>query len=81
MYLLQRSAQGYPEEAILLPRIDQVVDGVAGHEVLCFLDAYKSYHQIPMAPEDIEKMMFVPDDVIFCYTRIPFGLKNAQVKF
>lgn len=29
-----------------LPWIDQVVDAVAGHEVLYFLDAYKGYHQI-----------------------------------
>lgn len=32
------------KKPFLLPRIDQVIDVVAGHEVLYFLDAYKEYH-------------------------------------
>lgn len=64
-----------------LLQIDQVVDAVAIHQVLCFLDAYKGYHQTPMALEDMEKTTFVMDDDIFCYTRMPFRLKNAQAEF
>lgn len=33
------------KKPFLLPCIDQVVDTVVGHEVLCFLDADKGYHQ------------------------------------
>lgn len=61
--------------------IDQVIDAVASYEVLCFLDAYKGYHQIPMAPEDMENTAFVTDNSIFCYTRMPFGLKTVHVEF
>lgn len=57
-----------PKKPFPLPRIDQVVDVVVGHEVLCFLDAYKGYHQILIAEEDIDKMAFVMNDSIFFYT-------------
>lgn len=52
-----------------------------GHEVLCFLNDYKGYYQILMAPKDMDETVFVTDNGIICYTRIPFRLKNAQVKF
>lgn len=50
-----------------LSRIYQVIDAVPRHEVLWFLDAYKGYPQIPMAPEDMEKTTFVINDGIFYY--------------
>lgn len=52
-----------------------------GYKVLCFLNTYKGYHQIPMALEDMEKIAFVTKDDIFCYTRMSFWLKNAQAEF
>ncbi|GJX32293.1 reverse transcriptase domain-containing protein [Tanacetum coccineum] len=42
-----------------------------------FLDAYKGYHQIKMAKEDEEKTAFITSQWIFCYSKMPFGLKNA----
>ena len=44
-----------PKDPFALPRIDQVIDSVAGSELLCFLDAYSGYNQIKMALEDQEK--------------------------
>ena len=35
-----------------LPRIDQIIHATAGHNSLCFLDAYSGYHQIKMAEPD-----------------------------
>lgn len=61
-----------PKNPFPLLRIDQVADVVVGHEVLCFLDAYKGYHQFPIAVEVMEKNTFIIDDDIFCYTRTPF---------
>lgn len=75
------SNKAIPKKLFPLPQIDQIVDAVAGHEVLYFLDAYKGYHQIPIAPEDMEKTTFVTDDNIFYYTRMPSGLKNTQPQF
>ena len=33
-----------PKDSFALPRIDQIVDVAAGHEILSFLDAFSRYH-------------------------------------
>ena len=40
------------------------------------MDGFSRYNQIKMAPEDMEKTTFVTQWGTFCYTVIPFGLKN-----
>lgn len=57
-----------------LPRIDQLVDSIAGCELFSFLDAYSGYHQISMAKEDKEKTTFIMPFDVFCYTKMPFEL-------
>lgn len=47
------------KDSFLLPRIDQLVDSIAGHKLLTFMDAISRYNQIQMAKEDQEKMAFV----------------------
>lgn len=39
-----------PKYSFPLPRINQIVDSIARHKMLSFLDAFSGYHQIPMAP-------------------------------
>ena len=46
-----------PKDSFPLP-IDQIVDALAGHGMLSFLDAFSDYHQIPMHPHDAEKTAF-----------------------
>src|SRR5438105_8367166 len=41
-----------PKDNFPLPRIDQLVDSIAGCKLLSFLDAYSGYHQVQMAKED-----------------------------
>ena len=41
-----------PKDSFPLPRIDQLVDSTAGHELLTFLDAFLGYNQILMKEED-----------------------------
>ncbi|GKA77450.1 reverse transcriptase domain-containing protein, partial [Tanacetum coccineum] len=43
----------------------------------CFLDAYKGYHRIQMAEGDEDKTSFFVGEGVFCYRKMPFGLKNA----
>ncbi|CAL8993945.1 unnamed protein product [Prunus brigantina] len=43
-----------PKDSFPLPRIDQLVDATAGHELLSFMDAYSGYNQIFMHPTDRE---------------------------
>lgn len=50
-----------------LHSIDQLVDGTIGYDIMNFLDAYSSYHQIHMSVKDKEKMTFIIKDGTFCY--------------
>ena len=47
-------------------------------ELLCFLDAYSGYRQISMCIEDEEKTTFVTPFGVYCYIKMPFGMKNAS---
>ena len=40
------------KDSFPLPRIDQLVNATARHELLSFMDAYSGYNQIRMCPED-----------------------------
>ena len=41
-----------PNDSFPLPKIDQVVDAIAGHERMSFLDTYRGYHQIAIEEAD-----------------------------
>jgi len=69
------------KDSYLLPKIDKLVDSTVGHELLSFMDAFSGYHQIPLAAEDQEKTLFVVDSGLYCYTMMPFGLKNAGATY
>ena len=64
-----------------LPFIDQMLDRLAGHPHLCFLDGYSGYNQIAIAPEDQEKTTFTCPYGTFSFRRMPFGLCNALATF
>ncbi|XP_027182223.1 uncharacterized protein LOC113780640 [Coffea eugenioides] len=70
-----------PKDCYPLPRIDTLVDSAMGYDILCFLDAFKGYHQIGMSEEDQEKTAFYTDRGTYCYTTMPFGLKNAGATY
>ena len=48
-----------PKDIFPLPRIDQLVDSIAGHELLSFMDAFSGYNQIIMDKQDQEKTAFI----------------------
>ena len=70
-----------PKDSFPLPRIDLIVDATAGHELLSFMDAFSSYNQISMDPDDQEKTSFVTTQRTYCYCVMPFGLKNAGATY
>ncbi|XP_058222964.1 uncharacterized protein LOC131332683 [Rhododendron vialii] len=70
-----------PMDRFPLPRIEQMVDATAGYEQVSFMDAYRGYHQIALAPEDQEKTAFISPRGTYCYKVVPFGLKNAGATF
>ncbi|GJW15401.1 hypothetical protein Tco_0019534, partial [Tanacetum coccineum] len=67
-----------PQDCYLLSEIDWNVESLSDYPFKCFLDAYKGYHQIQMAEVDEEKMTFHTPHGVYCYTKMPFGLKNAE---
>lgn len=70
-----------PKDNFSLPRIDQIVNFTARHEMLSFLDVYSGYHQIPMYPPDKEKTSFITPHRLYCYEVAPFGLKNVRATY
>ena len=73
--------KAYPKDSYPLPRIDQLVDSTAGHQLLSFMDAFSGYNQIKMDEADQEKTSFITSQGLFCYKVMPFGLKNAGATY
>ena len=59
------------------PFIDEVLEGVGGHEIYSFMDGFLGYHQIRIAKEDRNKTTFMIEWGSFQYSMMSFGLKNA----
>ena len=73
--------KAYPKDSFPLPRIDQLVDSIAGHKLLTFMDAFSGYNQIKMVKEDQEKTAFITSQGFYCYKVMPFGLNNAGATY
>jgi hypothetical protein len=71
----------YPKDPFDLPRIDQVIDSMAGCDLLYFLDCYSRYHQIAIKEEDQKKTAFITPFGAYCYTTMSFRLKNARATY
>jgi hypothetical protein len=71
----------YPKDEYLLPRIYQIIDSIASCELLSFLDAYSGYHQISLAIDDEEKIVFITPFGVFYYIRMAFGLMNGGATY
>jgi hypothetical protein len=70
-----------PKVPYPLPCIDQIVDSTAGCKTLSFLDAYSGYHQIKMKESDQLATSFITPFGMYCYTTMPFGLRNAGATY
>nr|GEW58668.1 reverse transcriptase domain-containing protein [Tanacetum cinerariifolium] len=58
-----------PQDCYPLPEIDWKVESLCG------------YHKIQLAEADEEKIAFHTGQWVYCYTKMPFGLKNAGVTY
>ena len=70
-----------PKYDFPLPHIDILVDNIAGHALLSFMDGFSGYNQIKMAPKDMEKISFINPWGTYCYKVMPFGLKNVGATY
>jgi hypothetical protein len=70
-----------PKDPFPLLPIDQIMDSTSSCALLCFLDGYSGFHQLPMSRKDEEHTTFIIVDGLFCYVSMPYGLKNALPTF
>jgi hypothetical protein len=70
-----------PKDHFGLPRIDQVVNSMAGCVLLRFLGYYSGYHQIALKEEDQIKIAFITPFGIYACKTMSFGLKNAGATY
>lgn len=70
-----------PKDDFPLPITELMIDATTGHEALSFMDESSGYNQICMSPRDEESTAFRTPKGIYCYTVMPFGLKNAGATY
>ena len=64
-----------------MPHIDILVDNIARHALLSFMDGFSRYNQIKMALDDMEKTSFITPWGTYYYKVMPFGLKNVGATY
>src|SRR3954464_8061577 len=71
----------FSKDEFPLPVTDIMVDNTAGYERMSFMDGFSGYNQIKMHPDDERHTDFRTPLGVFCYTVMPFGLKNVGATY
>eukprot|EP00253_Pinus_taeda_P004694 PITA_04694 len=64
-----------------LPTMEQILQSVAGSELISFLDGFSGYNQVLVHPDDQLKTTFRTKWGTYAYQKMPFGLINAGATF
>lgn len=75
---VHQTKQSLQKDSYPLPQIDLLIDSMAGHQQLSFMDAFSGYNQIKLDKFNQDKTSFVISQGIFSYKVMSFGLKNAR---
>jgi len=70
-----------PKDDFPLSYIDVLVDNIASSALMSSMDGFSRYNQIKMATEDMTKTIFTTEWEVYCYTVMPFGLKNVGATY
>jgi len=68
-----------PKDPFGLPHIEEVVDSMAGCELLSFLDCYSGYHQISLKEDDQIKTSFITHCVRIATRPCPSDSKMLEL--
>jgi len=66
-----------PKDEFLLPIMDVMINSRCGFEWMSFMDGFSGYNQMKMYPDDEKHTSFRMPLGMYCYTVMPFGLKNT----
>nr|GEU40805.1 DNA-directed DNA polymerase [Tanacetum cinerariifolium] len=69
------------KDHFLLPFMDQMLERLAENKYFYFFDGFSGYFQIPIDPNDQEKITFTCPFGTYAYRRMPFGLCNIPATF
>src|SRR4051812_40459649 len=58
-----------------------MIDNTCGFERMSFMDGFSGYNHIKMSPADEKHTSFRTPLEVYCYTVMPFGLKNAGATY
>ena len=61
--------------------MDVIINNTCGFEMMSFMDGFSGYNQIKMYPNDEKHTSFQTLLGMFCYTLMPFVLKNAGTTY
>lgn len=61
-----------------MPHIDTIMDSIAGHDILSFMDGFLGYNHIIINKEYQHKTTFTTPWGTLYWAVMPFGLKNAR---
>jgi len=60
---------------------DVMIDNTCGFERMSFMDGFSGYNQIKMYPDDEKHTSFRTPLGVYCYTVMPFELKNVGATY
>jgi len=68
----------YPKDEFSLSITNVMIDNTYGFKRIYFMDDFSGYNQIKMYPDDEKHKSFWTPLGVYCYTVMPFGLKNQR---
>jgi len=70
-----------PKDEFSLAITDVMIDNTCDFERMSFMDGFSGYNQIKMYPDYEKHTSFRKPFGVYCYTVMPFGLKNAGATY
>jgi len=70
-----------PKDEFPFPITDVMINNTCGFEWMSFMNRFSEYNQIKMYSDDEKHTSFRTPIGVYCYTVMPFGLKNAGLTY